>query len=130
MSTEEGRKATEAEDKAAQAEGEGTKADGQRWYGRALEAVDEEIAKYSAILGIKLLDPGVAERVVRGDDTVCARKNDEAFRKLRGLIGMHYNLALTNIEAVGADELAEMLGDLRRRFSKRYGLGGQGPSGS
>ena len=98
--------------------------DGKRWSGRALQAVDEEIARYSSILGIRLLDSGVIERVVRGDATICSRENQDAFRKLRGLIGMHYNLALTNIEAVGSDEIAKLLGELRHRLRGRYDLGG------
>ena len=120
-----------ADDDNKRTEGEavGTQ-DGKRWSGRALEAVDQEIARYSAILGIRLLDPGVIERVVRGDAAVCSRRNEDAFRKLRGLIGMHYNLALTNIEAVGSDELAKLLGELRHRFRGRYDLGGQGPAES
>lgn len=102
-----------------------TEGEGKRWYGRALEQVDEEIARYSMILGIKLLDDGVVERVVRGDETVCSRKNEAAFRKLRGLIGMHYNLVETNIDAVGKAEMARMLGEMRNRFRERFDLGGQ-----
>lgn len=102
--------------------------DGQRWYGRALEQVDEEIARYSVILGIKLLDDGVVERVVRGDETVCTRGNADAFRRLRGLIGMHYNLVETSVDAVGKVEMARTLGELRSRFRERFDLGGQAAS--
>jgi hypothetical protein len=106
-----------------------TEGEGKRWYGRALEQTDEEIARYSTILGIRLLDPGIVERVVRGDDSVCARKNADAFRKLRGLIGMHYNLVETNLGVAGADESAKMLAELRHRFRERHDLGGEPTAG-
>jgi hypothetical protein len=106
-----------------------TEGEGKRWYGRALEQTDEEIARYSTILGIKLLDPGVIERVVRGDDSVCARKNADAFRKLRGLIGMHYNLVETNLENAGAEGTAKILAELRNRFRERHDLGGEPAAG-
>lgn len=98
----------------------------RRWHEKQLGSVDEEIARLSYICGIRLLDPGVIEKVVADDESVCSRPNPEAFRKLRGLVVLHYELTGEALGAMGADESAAVLRELRARFAKRYDLGGSG----
>ncbi len=57
-----------------------------------LQDLDLEIVRLAIICKIRLLDPGVAERVLANDTSLCdiqACKN--AFRTLRGLLFLHYN---------------------------------------
>lgn len=57
-----------------------------------LQSLDLEIVRLAIICKIRLLDPGVAERVLANDTSLCdiqACKN--AFITLRGLLLMHYN---------------------------------------
>ena len=98
---------------------------GSRWHKSQLGSVDEEIAKLSFICGIPLLDPGVVERVVAGDNSVCTKPNDEAFRKLRGLVGMHYMLTNRSLQSLGPEETAKTLAQLRERLAPRFKLGGK-----
>lgn len=104
----------------------GTHEFGQAWHEKQLETVDDEIAKLSFICGIPLLDPGVVERVVTGDESVCRKPNVAAFRKLRGLISMHYTLAQDSIRTLGVDETAKILDLIRERLRERFELGGKG----
>lgn len=104
----------------------GTHNFGREWHEKQLGVVDDEIAKLSFICGIALLDPGVVERVVAGDESVCTRPNTSAFRKLRGLISMHYTLAEDSIRTLGAEKTADIVAAIRERLRERFELGGQG----
>lgn len=97
---------------------------GKRWHEGQLGTVDDEIARLAFICNIRILDPGVIERVVAGDDTVCGKTNKHAFRKLRGLVKMHYALTDDSINALGPDESGKILDGVRERLRKRYDLGG------
>jgi hypothetical protein len=97
----------------------------REWHEHQLGAVDDEIAKLSFICGIPLLDPGVVERVVAGDESVCTKPNAAAFRKLRGMISMHYTLAEDSIRVLGKDQTAEIFAAIRERLRDRFELGGK-----
>ena len=53
------------------------------WWAKNLEDVDREVARLASICKVRLLDPGVIERVLSKDDSVCASKNKAGFDKLR-----------------------------------------------
>ena|ERR1044071_839638 len=98
---------------------------GSQWYESQLGLVDAQIAKLAAILDLRILDPGVIERVIAGDDTVCGRASDKAFRNLRALIRMHYVLTDDSLTAIGPEQCARILDRMRERFGARYDLGGK-----
>ena len=91
-------------------------------YERMFGAIDSEVARLSFLCGIKLLDAGVIERVIRGDQSVCAQPNAKLFQTLRGLVALHYNLTDASLSAIGPDESAKVLGQLRARLAKRFAL--------
>jgi hypothetical protein len=98
---------------------------GQQWHETQLGTVDAEIARQAFLCDIRILDPGVIERVVAGDATVCGRANEQAFRKLRGLVAMHYSLSNDSINALGPEASRKLLDTIRERLRKRYDLGGE-----
>jgi len=98
---------------------------GKEWHQQQLNTVDDEIAKMAFICGIRILDPGVIERVIADDASVCGRPNEAAFRKLRGLVSMHYALTDDSMNALGADESVKILNEVRERLRKRFDLGGE-----
>ncbi|MFL6547923.1 MAG: hypothetical protein ACJ8OJ_04465 [Povalibacter sp.] len=98
---------------------------GRQWHQTQLGNVDSEIARLCAICDVKILDPGIIERVIAHDETVCGRKSPEAFRRLRGLIQMHYALTSDSILGLGAEESGKILDDIRSRLRSQYNLGGE-----
>jgi hypothetical protein len=98
---------------------------GPVWHTAQLNQVDDEIARNAFICGLKMLDPGVIERVVSGDETVCTKKNPKAFAKLRSLVKMHYALTDDSMASLGPEETAKILEKIRERLRKRYDIGGQ-----
>ena len=75
--------------------------------------------------------PGVIERVLANDATVCGTTNQLAFDKLRNVLMMHYAVRTRAVESIGhsgADVLVkQILEELKKKFGDR--LGGP-PSGT
>ena len=97
---------------------------GQAWHEKQLSTVDNEIARLAAICDIRMLDPGVIERVINGDESVCGRSSEKAFKQLRSLVGLHYSLTADSIQAIGPEESRKILDQIRERIGQRYDIGG------
>jgi hypothetical protein len=54
-----------------------------------------------------LLQPGVAEAVLRNDSSLCNSTNPLAWEKLRGLLVLHYHVVAENAAADGVEAAAE-----------------------
>ena len=76
------------------------------WWENNLEALDREIARMAKLCRVKILEPGVIERLIKGDDTVCGTDNPIAFRKLHELVLMHFLLRQKSADALGQQQTA------------------------
>jgi len=98
---------------------------GAGYWSHSLSEVDKEVARLATICSVRLLDPGVIERVLANDAGVCGTSNPMAFEKLRNVLMMHYAVrsrAVDQIGHTGADVLMkEILEDLRKKFGDRLG---------
>ncbi len=104
---------------------------GAVWYSGSLGEVDRELMRLASICNVRLLDPGVLERVLANDATVCGTTNQLAFDKMRTLLMMHYAIrtrAVDSIGEVGANAVVmNIIDELRKKFGDR--LGGSPPAG-
>ena len=98
---------------------------GAGWWAKNLDEVDREIARLATICNVRILDPGVIERVLRNDASVCGSANPAAFNKLRNTLMMHYHVRDKAVGALGeagtARVVAEIVESLRQRFGGRLG---------
>jgi hypothetical protein len=97
---------------------------GPQWHEAQLGPVDAEIARLAAVCDLRILDPGIIERVIAGDESVCGRRTPDAFRKLRALVAMHYALTNDSLRALGPEESGKILEQIRERLRGRYDIGG------
>ncbi len=74
------------------------------WWAQNLDELDREIAKLALLCRVQILDPGVMERVLRRDATVCGSDNPVAFEKLRGLLMMHLAIRQRSVAELGQTE--------------------------
>ena len=92
---------------------------------RHLEGIDLEIAQMAIMCDVPLLNPGVIERVLNNDSTVCGKDKPKAFEKLRALLVMHYVVRDRVVDRLGQQEAvamgAEILAHLRRRIGEQLG---------
>ena len=101
---------------------------GGAFWTRNLDEIDREVARLAIICKVRILDPGVLERVLQNDASVCGSKNPAAFDKLRNALMMHYKVRDQAVDAMGEVVTQRVVAELVERLRKRIGdlLGGQG----
>ncbi len=100
-----------------------------RWYKHMAE-IDKEIALHAVNCKVPILDPGVIERVLKNDSSVCGTQNAASFAKLRSLLMMHYSVRDRAVVAMGQAETVAMVGEIVERLRAQIGdkLGTPRPS--
>jgi hypothetical protein len=88
--------------------------------------IDREIVHHAVLCKVPLLDPGVIERVLKNDRSVCGSDNERSFEKLRSLLMMHYVARDRAVGTLGEAETLAMVKDIVERLRERVGdkLGG------
>jgi hypothetical protein len=98
---------------------------GAGWWAKNLDDVDREVARLATICSVRLLDPGVIERVLHSDSSVCGTQNKAAFEKLRTALMMHYHVRDKAVGAIGevatAQVIAEIVSNIQQRLGKQLG---------
>lgn len=92
----------------------------ERW-ARQFDEITGEIAKYSSICRVNLLEPGIIQRVLNDDATVCGAHNEAAFKKMRGLLMMHYSVREKAVAALGPQETLKIVDEIVARLRARLG---------
>ena len=80
---------------------------------RQIGAIAHELSRLAIACDIELGREGLAERVLRNDDSVCRRKNDKAFRKMRQHLMALFQLEDQAIADLGAKETKDILNEVR-----------------
>ena len=84
-----------------------------RHWTQQIDAIGREISKLALVCDIKLDRPGLAERILKNDDSVCGRKDAEAFRHLRQHLMALFPLEEKAIKRLGAEDTKEILDQVR-----------------
>jgi len=86
----------------------------------SLDEIDTEIARLALLCQVRILDPGVAEQVVRNDASVCGTSNPVAFQKLHHMLAMHFGVrdsaAVAQGQALASRVEQHVIDRLRARF--------------
>ena len=91
------------------------------WWAGQLDEIADEIARLCTICNVKILEPGVMARVIKGDDSVCGTSNPKAFEKLRTVVGIHYAVRDKSSERVGEDKTRHAIEAIVARIIEKYG---------
>ena len=86
-----------------------------------LDELDYEIARMALLCQVKVLEPGVIERVLKKDASVCGTQNPVAFAKLHNLLMMHFAMREKSVDAVGEARTAEIEAYVIERLRKPFG---------
>jgi hypothetical protein len=86
----------------------------------SLDEIDTEIARLALLCKVRILDPGVVERVVRNDASVCGTNNPIAFAKLHNMLALHFGVrdsaGAVHGQAIAAVVEQQVIDRLRVRF--------------
>jgi hypothetical protein len=85
-----------------------------------LEELDGEIARLAMLCEIRILEPGVIERVLQKDVSVCGADNPIAFSKLRSLLMMHLALRKKSVDVFGPAATAQLEDYVIDRLKQRF----------
>ena len=95
-------------------------------WSRHLEEIAEELLHLSTACDVSLRDPGVIERIIKDDDSVCGRKNEHGFRKLRALVMATYDSLGKSIDRIGPAETKKITAAIAEYMQQRRNPGGAG----
>jgi hypothetical protein len=76
---------------------------------RHFEGIADELLNLAIACNVRLREPGVIERVLRNDITVCGRKNEGSFRKMRSLLIAFYNSVGKAAERIGPEDTKRII---------------------
>ncbi|NCF24025.1 MAG: hypothetical protein GWP60_05770 [Gammaproteobacteria bacterium] len=91
---------------------------------RHLDGIANELLRLSIACDVRLRDPGVIDRIIKEDATVCGRKNPDAFRKLRNLVMATYDSLGKSIERIGPEDTRIIRDAIVARIEKLRDGGG------
>jgi len=114
---------TETKDPTTETEQPATAPKNRAW-ARHLDAIGDELLRLTTICGVDLREPGVIERILKNDETVCSKKNPIGFRKLRELLVATFSSVNKATDRIGADETKLIVDAIKERLDKRRELGG------
>lgn len=83
------------------------------FWGRQIDSLAHELSKQAIICDIELGKPGLAERILKNDDSVCGRKNPKVFRQMRQHLMALFSLEAAAVERLGAEDTKEILDAVR-----------------
>jgi hypothetical protein len=91
---------------------------------RHLEGIADELLRLSIACDVRLRDPGVVDRILRNDETVCGRRNQPGFSKLRKLLMAAFDSLGKAVDRIGADETRAIADSIADSIARRRDSGG------
>ncbi len=83
------------------------------YWGRQIDNVAHELSRLAIVCDIELGKPGLAERILKNDESVCGRKNPKAFRHMRQHLMALFTLEERAIDQLGPEDTKEILDHVR-----------------
>ncbi|MDH4049359.1 MAG: hypothetical protein OEW68_16125 [Gammaproteobacteria bacterium] len=71
---------------------------------RHLNGIAEELMRLTIACDVRLRDPGVVDRIIKNDASVCGKRNAIGFGKLRSLVIGTYSSLNKAIDAIGPEQ--------------------------
>lgn len=93
-------------------------------WSRHLDSIADELVRLTAVCDVQLRDPGVIDRILNNDETVCGKRNPIGFRKLRSLIAATYGSLNKAIDRLGPEEVKAMTDEIAARIDRHREVGG------
>jgi hypothetical protein len=97
---------------------------------RHLDAIGDELMRLSIACDVRLRDPGVVDRILKNDETVCGKKNAIGFRKLHNLIKATFSSVNKSVDRIGSRETKLITQAIIERLDRKRALGGTKKMGS
>ena len=90
------------------------------WWADNMEELDREIARLATLCEIRILQPGVIQRVLQKDASVCGADNAIAFAKLHSLLMMHLAVREKSVAVFGQATTVQVEDYVFKRLNERF----------
>jgi hypothetical protein len=90
-------------------------------WARHLDGIADELIRLAVACDLSLRDPGVIERVLRNDATVCGSANPVAFRKLHRLLIAAFDSLGKAVDRLGPEDTKQITEAIAERIRIRRG---------
>ncbi len=91
------------------------------WWENGIEELDREIGRLCVLCQVRILDPGIIERVLKKDASVCGTSNPVAFAKLHDMVMFYFANRQKSVDAVGQQETVQIEAHVVEELRKRFG---------
>jgi hypothetical protein len=88
---------------------------------KAFEELDFQIVQAAALCEIRILDPGMIERVLHNETGICGNDKLGAFEKLRALVMIHYTMRDKAVAEMGQEQTMKVMDEVLERLRARCG---------
>lgn len=101
-----------------------------RYWSAQFNGIARELSKLAIACDIDMFKPGTAERILHNDDSVCGRRNPDAFRQIRMHLMALFPLEERAIQRLGPEDTNEILDEVRAAIKRLRKAGTAGGSDS
>ena len=91
---------------------------------RHFEGIADELLHLAIACDVRLCEPGVIERVLKTDASVCGRKNERSFHNMRNLLTSYYTSIGKAVDRIGPEETKKIIDVITERKKKLRDSGG------
>ena len=81
-----------------------------KYWGRQIDAIVGELSRLAVACDVDILDPNIAQKALRGDESVCKRKNPAAFKRGHELLMLLFTVSGKSMDRVGDADFAALAG--------------------
>jgi hypothetical protein len=81
-----------------------------KYWGRQIDAVVSELSRLAVACDMDILDPNVALKALRNDESVCKRKNPAAFKRIHELLMLLFTMSGKSMDRIGDADFAALAG--------------------
>jgi hypothetical protein len=93
---------------------------------RHLDGMADELLHLSIACDVRVTDAETVERIIKGDETVCGRRNPIGFQKLRSLVMATYDSLNKAIDRIGPAETKMIADAISERIDHQRAVGQSG----
>jgi len=90
------------------------------WWEKNIDELDREIGRLCLLCRVRILDPGIIERVLKKDAAVCGTPNPVAFEKLHNMLMLYFAIREKSVDAVGQAQTAAIEAEVIERLRKSF----------
>ena len=85
---------------------------------RHFEGIADELLHLAISCDVRLREPGVIERILKNDASVCGRTNERSFHSMHNLLVAYYKSISKAVDRIGPNETKKIIDAMSERMKE------------